>query len=85
MRQREERQFSSAHIVSEYDQDEGKPGDSLLEFPKKDVFMKIDKKDMVFIYEVDDIISGINQNSLIKDLRNTNGEVQVLHNFSRII
>jgi hypothetical protein len=44
-------------------------GDPVLEFPKKDVIMKIDKKDLVFIYEIDDIILGINQNSLMKDLK----------------
>ncbi len=29
---------------------------SFVEFPKKDVHVKIDKKDLVFIYEIDDII-----------------------------
>ena len=29
---------------------------SFVEFPNKDVHVKIDKKDLVFIYEIDDII-----------------------------
>lgn len=29
---------------------------SFIEFPWKDVHVKIDKKDLVFIYEIDDII-----------------------------
>ena len=58
---------------------------SFVEFPKKDVHVKIDKKDLVFIYEIDDIIQGINANALTKELKNANGEIQILHNFSRII
>lgn len=43
--------------------------DSLIEFPKKDVQVKIDKKDLVFIHEIDDVIQSINQNAIIKELK----------------
>ena len=46
----------SANTSIPENEEDGKAYDSVLEFPKRDVFIKIDKKDLVFIYEVDDII-----------------------------
>ena len=45
--------------------------DVVTDFPDKDINMKIDKKDIVFIYEMDDIINSINDGRMEKKLRPT--------------
>ena len=54
--------------------------------------MKIDKKDIVFIYEMDDIINSINDGTMSKKLKSESNlhksktnHVQVLQDFSRIM
>jgi len=57
------------------DNEQSEQENSFIEFPWKDVLVKIDKKDCVFLYEIDDIIQSINANALTKELKNSNGEI----------
>jgi hypothetical protein len=55
-----------------------------IEFPDKDVEMKIRDKDVVFIYEIDDMIKNIVKANEHRSLDEENDILQILNRFSKV-